>query len=95
MLSVSPITLLCSERATTVGQRRQRVHDLRHSFVSIMVAAGANPKAVSTWAGHSSVSSTLDRYGYLHDDDADDVADRIDALLGVASGIGEVIAMPT
>jgi len=58
-----------------------RVHDLRHSFVSIMVAAGANPKEVSTWAGHSSVAFTLDRYGHLYDDHGDDVADRIDELL--------------
>jgi integrase len=70
-----------------------RVHDLRHSFVSIMVAAGANPKAVSTWAGHSSVSFTLDRYGHLYDDHADDVADQIDALLGKGTGSGDVIQM--
>lgn len=58
-----------------------RIHDLRHSFVSIMVAAGANPKEVSQWAGHSSVAFTLDRYGHLYEDHGDDVADRIDALL--------------
>ncbi len=67
-----------------------RVHDLRHSFVSIMVAAGANPKAVSTWAGHSSVSFTLDRYGHLYDDHADDVADQIDVLLTARRDSGDV-----
>jgi hypothetical protein len=66
------------------------VHDLRHSFVSIMVAAGANPKAVSTWAGRSSVSFTLDRYGHLYDDHADDVADQIDALLTAQSQAAEI-----
>jgi integrase len=75
-------------RAAGVGGLR--VHDLRHSFVSIMVAAGANPKAVSTWAGHSSVSFTLDRYGHLYDDHADDVADQIDALLTMQSRAAEV-----
>jgi hypothetical protein len=58
-----------------------RVHDLRHTYVSLMVAAGANPKEVSTWAGHSSVSFTLDRYGHLYDEHGDDVADRLDQLL--------------
>ncbi len=58
-----------------------RIHDLRHTFVAIMTAAGANPKEVSVWAGHSSVAFTLDRYGHLYDDHSDDVADRIDALL--------------
>ena len=73
------------------GVEDLRVHDLRHSFVSIMVAAGANPKAVSTWAGHSSVSFTLDRYGHLYDDHADDVADRIDALLGTGARGADVV----
>jgi integrase len=45
-----------------------RTHDLRHTYVSLMIAAGANPKEVSTWAGHSSVSFTLDRYGHLYDE---------------------------
>jgi integrase len=58
-----------------------RVHDLRHSYVSLMVAAGVNPKEVSTWAGHSSVAFTLDRYGHLYEEHGDDAADRIDALL--------------
>lgn len=58
-----------------------RIHDLRHTFVAIMSAAGAGPKEISTWAGHSSVAFTLDRYGHLYDDHADDVADRIDVLL--------------
>jgi Phage integrase family len=49
-----------------------RIHDLRHTYVSLMVAAGANPKEVSTWAGHSSVSFTLDRYGHLYDEHGDD-----------------------
>jgi hypothetical protein len=52
-----------------------RIHDLRHTYVSLMIAAGANPKEVSTWAGHSSVSFTLDRYGHLYDEHGDDVAD--------------------
>lgn len=63
------------------GVEPLRFHDLRHSFVAVMVAAGANPKAVSTWAGHSSVAFTLDRYGHLMDGHDDEVADRLDVLL--------------
>jgi len=63
------------------GLEGLRIHDLRHTFVAIMTAAGANPKEVSVWAGRSSVAFTLDRYGHLYDDHSDDVADRIDALL--------------
>lgn len=61
-----------------------RVHDLRHTFVSLWVDAGANVKEVSVRAGHSSVAFTLDRYGHLYEDRGDDLADRLDALLAAA-----------
>lgn len=49
-----------------------RIHDLRHTAVSLWIADGAHPKQVAALAGHSSVSVVLDRYGHLypaHDDD--------------------------
>jgi integrase len=49
--------------------------------VSLLIASGANVKQVSTWAGHSSVTVTLDTYTHLFHDDGDDIADRMDALL--------------
>jgi integrase len=75
------------------GLEGLRVHDLRHTYVSLMIAAGANPKEVSTWAGHSSVSFTLDRYGHLYDEHGDDVADRLDALLSQARPSAEIRAL--
>ncbi len=57
-------------------------HGLRHSFVSILVAAGCNVREVSEWAGHNSVAFTLTRYGGLFADGADEAVDRLDALLG-------------
>ena len=56
-------------------------HGLRHSFVSILVAAGCNVREVSEWAGHNSVAFTLTRYGGLFADGADEAVDRLDALL--------------
>lgn len=55
-----------------------------------MVAVGANPKAVSTWAGHSSVSFTLDWYGHLYDDHAD----QVDRLLSASTATATVRSMP-
>lgn len=63
------------------GLEPLRPHDLRHTFVSLLVTAGANVKQVSTWAGHSSVTVTLDTYTHLFRDDGADVADRLDDLL--------------
>lgn len=56
-------------------------HGLRHSFVSILVAAGCNVREVSEWAGHNSVAFTLTRYGGLFADGADEAVDRLDAML--------------
>lgn len=42
-----------------------RFHDLRHTFASLMLMAGANPKVVSEALGHSSVGFTLDAYSHL------------------------------
>jgi integrase len=61
-----------------------RIHDLRHTAVALWIAAGANPKEVSTRAGHSSVSFTLDRYGHLYPEADSALRDRLDALYGGA-----------
>lgn len=57
-----------------------KFHELKHTFVALAIAAGADPKQVSVRAGHSSVAFTLDRYGHLFDDGEDKVTDRLEAL---------------
>jgi integrase len=39
-----------------------RLHDLRHTHATLLLAAGANAKVVSERPGHSSVAFTLDQY---------------------------------
>jgi integrase len=39
------------------------LHECRHTFASLMIAASCNAKALSTFMGHSSITITLDRYG--------------------------------
>ncbi len=56
---------------TTAELAPLRIHDLRHTAISLWIAAGANPKQIATRAGHTSVAVVLDRYGHLlpqHDD---------------------------
>ncbi len=42
-----------------------RLHDLRHTHASLLLAAGVNPKVVSERLGHSSVAFTLDTYAHV------------------------------
>ena len=37
-----------------------RLHDLRHTWASLALAAGVHPKVVQERLGHSSISITLD-----------------------------------
>ncbi len=50
---------------TEVDVPRIRLHDLRHTHASHLLAAGANVKVVSERLGHSSVSFTLDTYAHV------------------------------
>ena len=56
-----------------------RLHDLRHTAVSLRIHAGAHNKAVAKWAGHASVASVIDRYGHLVPGTADPVMAALDA----------------
>ena len=61
-----------------------KFHQLRHTFVALWVAAGANPREISIRAGHSSVAFTLDRYGHLYQDAEFEVPDGLRRCLLLA-----------
>jgi integrase len=57
------------------------LHEARHTFASLMIAAGVNAKALSAYMGHSSITITLDRYGHLMPGNEEEAAGRLDAYL--------------
>ncbi len=60
------------------------LHEARHTFASLAIAAGVNPKALSVYMGHASVTITLDRYGHLFPGNEDEAAGLLDAYLEAA-----------
>jgi integrase len=64
--------------------RRVRLHDLRHSHATHMLAAGIHPKVAQERLGHSSVSITLDIYSSVLPGLQTEAADRVDATLRAA-----------
>jgi integrase len=58
-----------------------RLHECRHTFASLMIAAGVNAKALSSYLGHASITITLDRYGHLMPGSEDEAAGLLDAYL--------------
>lgn len=59
-------------------QAGYRFHDLRHTCVSRLVAAGADVKLVQAVAGHASPLITLQRYSHLLDARVTEAAQRFD-----------------
>jgi Phage integrase family len=60
---------------------RITLHEARHTYASLMIAAGVNAKALSEFMGHSSIQVTLDKDGHLMPGAESEAASRLDALL--------------
>lgn len=77
-----------------------RFHDLRHSHVALLIAAGEHPKVIAQRVGHASIRTTLDNYGHLFDGLDESAADRLDAIRSGSSvsdsrpiGVAEVVPL--
>lgn len=56
-------------------------HEGRHTFASLMIAAGVNAKALSSYMGHANIAVTFDRYGHLMPGNEDQARGLADAYL--------------
>ncbi len=70
-----------------------RFHDLRHTCASLLIAAGAHPKAIQVRLGHSSIQITMDRYGHLLPSVDDALAGALDATHAAAAQPANVRAL--
>ena len=59
-------TLLVRRVAPPLGLATIRLHDLRHSHATQLLAADVRPDVVSARLGHSSVAFTLQQYGHRY-----------------------------
>lgn len=57
------------------------LHECRHTFASLMIAAGVNAKALSVYMGHANIGITMDRYGHLMPGNEDEAAVLLDTYL--------------
>ena len=63
------------------GLPQIRLHDLRHSHATAMLAAGVHPKIAQERLGHSSVSVTIDLYSHVLPGMQAEAVSRVDAVL--------------
>jgi integrase len=83
----SPTTLTAHARKAwgSAGLDRITLHECRHTFASLMIAAGVNAKALSSYMGHASIQITFDRYGHLMPGNEGEAAALLDAYLGAVA----------
>jgi integrase len=63
----SPFTPTAVRRRALTAWRRSGAEPIgldecRHTFASLLIAAGVNPKAITAYLGHASIQTTFDLY---------------------------------
>ncbi len=56
-------------------------HECRHTFASLLIDAGVNPKAIQEFMGHATIEETFSRYGHLMPGARDQARQLVDAYL--------------
>jgi integrase len=54
-----------TQTTQSAGLAGTTIHDLRHTAASLLIAAGADVKAVQVILGHATATMTMDLYGHL------------------------------
>lgn len=57
------------------------LHECRHTFASLLIAAGVNAKAITAYLGHASIQTTFDLYGHLMPGNEDEAVALVDSYL--------------
>lgn len=73
------------KRALTAWRRAELepigLHECRHTFASLLIAAGVNAEAITAYLGHASIQTTFDLYGHLMPGNEDEAVSLVDAYL--------------
>lgn len=63
------------------GLDRITLHEARHTYASLMIAAGVNAKALQEFMGHESIETTFNLYGHLMPGAHGEAASLLDGYL--------------
>jgi len=64
----------------SAGLRKVRIHDLRHTFASLLIQAGQSLAYIRDQMGHHSIQVTVDIYGHLVPGGNKDAVDGLDDI---------------
>ncbi len=77
----SKARIVFKECLKSAGLRVIRLHDLRHSYASLLIQNGASLAYIKEQMGHSSIQTTVDVYGHLVPGANRHEVDKIDEIL--------------
>jgi integrase len=69
-----------------------RVHDLRHSYASILASANLSLPVIGALLGHTQAQTTA-RYAHLFNDPLRAATERVGAIVSSTAGGGEVVGL--
>ena len=86
-LSKSSLYRTMERGSQEAGVPRIRIHDLRHSHVSLLIHLGYSALAIADRMGHESIDITY-RYAHLFPSVQEDMANKLNALMEVTANVG-------
>ena len=84
-LDPSNVTKAFHELLVSAGLPRIRIHDLRHTAATLLLAQGVSPRVIMEILGHSQISLTMDTYSHVLPALQREAAEQMDAVLGADS----------
>lgn len=76
------------------GMPRIRIHDLRHSHVSLLIELGFSAKEIAERLGHENIETTLNTYSHLYPNKQARIADRLEAFYREQTGAASMQKPP-
>jgi integrase len=84
----STVNYHAQDRWECEGLQSITMHECRHTFASLLIDAGANPKALQAFMGHSNIQVTFDTYGHLLPGSREEVRRLMDRYLAYEDKFG-------
>ena len=82
LISLEYVTKAFPKMTERAGMKRLKLHELRHTNVSLLLNSGMNYKDLADWAGHSDVSTTMNIYAHLAVENKKRMTNALSQMLG-------------
>ena len=63
------------------GLKRLKLHELRHTNISLLLQNGASMKELQEWAGHSNYNTTANIYAHIREESKNRLSKTIEKVL--------------